>query len=171
MYRKCSTFLPLSLTGRVESRDRAVGAIFQLQPVTQGKEVMDDSSMALLAREPPRSFRIPSEITTFLEETPEWHSRYALDVVTIIRRNDLNLPRANSISSSSTSSDSDSENSRDYSDSHKSNSDDDEIPAPTEDDQNTVIPSTSCIRPPPPPAPIAQNPLPSARLGHCDDPH
>ncbi|KAJ7918244.1 P-loop containing nucleoside triphosphate hydrolase protein [Mycena leptocephala] len=105
--------------------------------------ILDDSSMALLAREPPRSFRIPSEITTFLEETPEWHSRYALDVVTIIQRNDLNLPRANSISSSGTSSNSDSENSRDYSDSHKSDSDEDEIPAPTEDDQNTVIPSTS----------------------------
>ncbi|KAJ7891019.1 hypothetical protein B0H13DRAFT_2530285 [Mycena leptocephala] len=105
--------------------------------------ILDDSSMALLAREPPRSFRIPSEITTFLEETPEWHSRYALDVVTIIQRNNLNLPRANSISSSGTSSNSDSENSRDYSDSHKSDSDEDEIPAPTEDDQNTVIPSTS----------------------------
>ncbi|KAJ7866704.1 P-loop containing nucleoside triphosphate hydrolase protein [Mycena leptocephala] len=107
--------------------------------------------------------------------TPEWHSRYALDVVTIIRRNDLNLPRANSISSSSTSSNSDSDNSRDYSDSHKSDSDDDEIPAPTEDDQNIVVPTTSLHSSPtssransPEPAPVSATgrPLRRSALNH-----
>ncbi|KAJ7835744.1 hypothetical protein B0H14DRAFT_2590089 [Mycena olivaceomarginata] len=41
--------------------------------------ILPDASIVLLARELPTRLRIPAEITSFLEETPEWHARSSSD--------------------------------------------------------------------------------------------
>ncbi|KAJ7697205.1 P-loop containing nucleoside triphosphate hydrolase protein, partial [Mycena rosella] len=53
--------------------------------------ILDDASVTLLARELPRSFRIPADITTFLEETAEWHAAHALNILSVIRLYDHQL--------------------------------------------------------------------------------
>ncbi|KAF8132641.1 P-loop containing nucleoside triphosphate hydrolase protein, partial [Mycena galopus ATCC 62051] len=55
--------------------------------------ILDDTAIEHLAREVSGFFRLPSNVTEFLGETTEWHSRHALDVVTIIRQHDLSAPQ------------------------------------------------------------------------------
>ncbi|KAJ7817336.1 hypothetical protein B0H13DRAFT_2379723 [Mycena leptocephala] len=113
----------------------------------------------------PSRLRIPAEITSFLEETPEWHARYARDVLTVIFLYDTEL--------SSSSSESDESN-----ESEKSEPDVDDIRQPTSDDEllaisnNSASSSASSTRsssPAPPPAPrfsAAGRPLRQAAINH-----
>ncbi|KAJ7767332.1 P-loop containing nucleoside triphosphate hydrolase protein [Mycena metata] len=96
--------------------------------------ILDDPSIVLLARERPVSLRIPSDVTNFLGETQEWHSQYALDIVSVLRRFELGRPTIiTQISSSDNNSD---DNSQD--------SDSDSIPTPTDADKtNTIAPSAN----------------------------
>ncbi|KAJ7457329.1 hypothetical protein FB451DRAFT_1372506 [Mycena latifolia] len=96
--------------------------------------ILDETSITLLARERPAAFKIPSEITDFLGETADWHSQYALDILTIIRLHDIQP-----LSSSSSS---DSEESE-HSSNSGSDSNPDEMQLPTEDDQNTALGHTT----------------------------
>ncbi|KAK6985152.1 hypothetical protein R3P38DRAFT_3230810 [Favolaschia claudopus] len=50
--------------------------------------IISNKSIGLLARERPQTFRIPADITTFLNETSDWHSRHALDILTLIHIHD-----------------------------------------------------------------------------------
>ncbi|KAJ7882740.1 P-loop containing nucleoside triphosphate hydrolase protein [Mycena olivaceomarginata] len=111
----------------------------------------------------------PAEITSFLEETPEWHARYALDVLTVICLYDTEL------STESSSSDSESDESNE---SEKSEPDMDDIRQPTSDDEllavsnNSASSSASSTRsssPTLPPAPrfsAAGRPLRQAAINH-----
>ncbi|KAJ7100305.1 P-loop containing nucleoside triphosphate hydrolase protein [Mycena crocata] len=79
-------------------------------------DILELSSMALLAREPRYSLRIPADtgITSFLDETEDWHREYALDILSVIVQYDgARNMKAAAISedSSSSSSDSDSDSS------------------------------------------------------------
>ncbi|KAJ7437277.1 P-loop containing nucleoside triphosphate hydrolase protein [Mycena latifolia] len=96
--------------------------------------ILDETSITLLARERPAAFKTPSEITDFLGETADWHSQYALDILTIIRLHDIQP-----LSSSSSS---DSEESE-HSSNSESDSNPDEMQLPTEDDQNTALGRTT----------------------------
>ncbi|KAJ7869614.1 hypothetical protein B0H14DRAFT_3579282 [Mycena olivaceomarginata] len=93
--------------------------------------ILPDASIVLLARE---RLRIPAEITSFLEETPEWHARYALDVLTVICLYDTEL------STESSSSDSESDESNE---SEKSEPDMDDIRQPTSDDELLAVSNNS----------------------------
>ncbi|KAJ7689096.1 P-loop containing nucleoside triphosphate hydrolase protein [Mycena olivaceomarginata] len=131
--------------------------------------ILPDASIVLLARELPTRLRIPAEITSFLEETPEWHARYALDVLTVICLYDTEL------STESSSSDSESDESNE---SEKSEPDMDDIRQPTSDDEllavsnNSASSSASSTRsssPTLPPAPrfsAAGRPLRQAAINH-----
>jgi hypothetical protein len=131
--------------------------------------ILPDASIILLARELPTRLRIPAEITSFLEETPEWHARYALDVLTVICLYDTEL------STESSSSDSESDESNE---SEKSEPDMDDIRQPTSDDEllavsnNSASSSASSTRsssPTLPPAPrfsAAGRPLRQAAINH-----
>ncbi|KAJ7698139.1 P-loop containing nucleoside triphosphate hydrolase protein [Mycena rosella] len=125
--------------------------------------ILDDNSIVLLARELPTSFRIPSEITSFLQETAEWHSQYALQIISVICQHDLDAG-AMSSSDSETSSES----------GENSDSDGDEIPQPTEDDTNTQIvsmsSSPSASRPSTPDAPAPSMPDPECKISSTGRP-
>ncbi|KAF8143438.1 P-loop containing nucleoside triphosphate hydrolase protein [Mycena galopus ATCC 62051] len=107
--------------------------------------ILDDNSIAQLARAVSGSFRIPNDISDFLGETPEWHSRYALKIVTIVRQHDLTvLPARRRRDTNSNSGTSDSDTSDDSSSSSsESDSEGDEIPTPTQEDFGTVISAAS----------------------------
>ncbi|KAJ7498265.1 P-loop containing nucleoside triphosphate hydrolase protein [Mycena galericulata] len=131
--------------------------------------ILPDASIVLLARELPTRLRIPAQITSFLEETPEWHARYALDVLTVICLYDTEL------STESSSSDSESDKSNE---SEKSELDMDDIRQPTSDDESLAISnnsasssasSTRSSSPMLPPAPrfsAAGRPLRQAAINH-----
>ncbi|KAJ7726718.1 hypothetical protein B0H14DRAFT_3518997 [Mycena olivaceomarginata] len=131
--------------------------------------ILPDASIVFLARDLPTRLRIPAEITSFLEETPEWHARYALDVLTVICLYDTEL------STESSSSDSESDESNE---SEKSEPDMDDIRQPTSDDEllavsnNSASSSASSTRsssPTLPPAPrfsAAGRPLRQAAINH-----
>ncbi|KAK6985173.1 Werner syndrome ATP-dependent helicase [Favolaschia claudopus] len=69
--------------------------------------IISNKSIGLLARERPQTFRIPADITTFLNETSDWHSRHALDILTLIHIHDS---RRRVLDSDDSTSASDSEN-------------------------------------------------------------
>ncbi|KAJ7916621.1 hypothetical protein B0H13DRAFT_1871079 [Mycena leptocephala] len=129
--------------------------------------ILPDASIVLLARELPTRLRIPAQITSFLEETPEWHARYALDILTVICLYDTELSSAMSSSESDESSESE-----------KSEPDIDDIRQPTSDDEllaisnNSASSSASSTRsssPTPPLAPrisAAGRPLRQAAINH-----
>jgi hypothetical protein len=131
--------------------------------------ILPDVSIVLLARELPIRLRILAQITSFLEETPEWHARYALDILTVICLYDTEL------STESSSSDSESDKSNE---SEKSEPDMDDIRQPTSDDElvaisnNSASSSASSTRssfPTLPPAPrfsAAGRPLRQAAINH-----
>ncbi|KAF8187825.1 hypothetical protein K438DRAFT_1764537 [Mycena galopus ATCC 62051] len=102
--------------------------------------ILDDNPIAQLARAVSGSFRIPNDVTDFLGETPEWHAKYALEIVTIIRQHDLTvLPAHRRRDASSSSGPSDSETSQSSNSSSEWDSNGDEIPTPTQEDFGTVI--------------------------------
>ncbi|KAJ7129944.1 hypothetical protein C8R46DRAFT_925038 [Mycena filopes] len=132
--------------------------------------ILDDKAISLLARELPGAFRIPADITAFLEETPEWHSLYALDVLGTIRLHDAD-PHVSSSESDRT----------DASKSSGSDSDHDEIRRPTPADAATTIDAVSrdstpsstrpnspdAVAPPPAPAFTSSGrPLRQAAINH-----
>ncbi|KAF8178383.1 hypothetical protein K438DRAFT_1769568 [Mycena galopus ATCC 62051] len=132
--------------------------------------ILDDTAIEHLAREVSGFFRLPSNVTEFLGETTEWHSRHALDVVTIIRQHDLSAPqRRRNVNSASISDSeaSDSEYSENSGGSSESDSDDDEIPTPTKADQTIMISISSHSSPSssrsnsPTPSPSAPPPISS----------
>ncbi|KAJ7833818.1 P-loop containing nucleoside triphosphate hydrolase protein [Mycena leptocephala] len=112
--------------------------------------ILPDASIVLLARELPTRLRMPAQITSFLEETPEWHARYALDILTVICLYDTELSSAMSSSESDESSESE-----------KSEPDIDDIRQPTSDDEllassnNSASSSASSTRSSSPTPPLA----------------
>ncbi|KAJ6528633.1 P-loop containing nucleoside triphosphate hydrolase protein [Mycena vulgaris] len=95
--------------------------------------VLAEGAIKLVARELAHTFRIPRDLTSLLDETDEWHSQYALEMLTVIRHYDMDL-------GAGVSSDSDSEPS---SGSQESDSDLDDILQPTEQDRGAVLPNST----------------------------
>ncbi|KAJ7280832.1 P-loop containing nucleoside triphosphate hydrolase protein [Mycena rebaudengoi] len=54
--------------------------------------ILEDTSIALLARESPGSLQVPSDVTSFLGETQEWHNSYALEILTVLLQYDMDDP-------------------------------------------------------------------------------
>ncbi|KAF7371716.1 Werner syndrome ATP-dependent helicase [Mycena venus] len=93
------------------------GAVHTRDPVAKNfpsSYILDDNSIAQLAREVSGTFRIPKDITDFLGETPEWHARHAIELVTILRQYDLTAPPAHRIRDESSSSDSETSDSQNH---------------------------------------------------------
>ncbi|KAJ7167408.1 P-loop containing nucleoside triphosphate hydrolase protein [Mycena crocata] len=140
--------------------------------------IFPDESLPLLARELPSRLRIPRDVTTFLEETDEWHSQYALNILSVIIQYDSALVNAISGSDSDESSSSDESTSSDSdTPSTDSESDVDQIRSPTQADAAAVITpsppsssSSSRTTTPEPPAPplltAAGRPLRRAAIKH-----
>ncbi|KAK6974993.1 Werner syndrome ATP-dependent helicase, partial [Favolaschia claudopus] len=51
--------------------------------------ILSDNAISRLAREKAQFFQIPRDVTDFLEEDNDWHSRYALEVLTVVRVHDM----------------------------------------------------------------------------------
>ncbi|KAJ7611076.1 P-loop containing nucleoside triphosphate hydrolase protein [Mycena polygramma] len=141
-YRRVTQRQPI-----VDALQQWVTSAHQNDPVAKNfpvSYILDSPSMALMARQLPHFFRIPRDVTEFLDESAEWHSRYALDILTTIRQHDpARQPLATPSSDSGSDSDSDSDRSHNSSTSTKSDSDGDALPTPTHEDRNTRIPANS----------------------------
>ncbi|KAJ7663217.1 P-loop containing nucleoside triphosphate hydrolase protein [Mycena polygramma] len=126
--------------------------------------ILPEASIVLLARELPSRLRIPGEITAFLDETADWHARYSLDILSVIRSYDTQLD----VESSSSDPQSD-----ESLDSDHSEPDMDDIRRPTSDDDllsASSSPSTSRSSSPTlPPTPLfnaSGRPLRRAAINH-----
>ncbi|KAJ7759810.1 P-loop containing nucleoside triphosphate hydrolase protein [Mycena maculata] len=103
-------------------------------------DILETASIPLLARQPRHSLRIPADITSFLQETEEWHREYALDILSIIIQYDG--PRPTSAALSSGDSSESSSDSHPDSDSPQ-DTDDSEIPPPRSSRRLAPVPTFS----------------------------
>ncbi|KAJ7177298.1 P-loop containing nucleoside triphosphate hydrolase protein [Mycena crocata] len=107
--------------------------------------ILEEKSMVLIAREARGRFKIPADITEFLSETEEWHSKYFLNILSVVVAYD----RAPASSDNSSESSSDSDFDLPSSDEESDNSPE-VAPAPSAADSQIIIrahsPSSSSSR-------------------------
>ncbi|KAK6971668.1 P-loop containing nucleoside triphosphate hydrolase protein [Favolaschia claudopus] len=112
--------------------------------------IVSDKSIGLLARERRQTFRIPGDITTFLNESSEWHSRHALDILTLIQTYDYK-PALDALDSSddpSSSSDSETDSISSQSGQHQLDSSPDCSPSPSVTSSRSNSPEPAPSPPP-----------------------